>query len=82
VNRNQKLVLWVGGILTVLSLIAAMWASALVVAILTVIALQRFDKRGRRPENVVVKSVRCANCGTIGEPHWPKCPNCGAAEWK
>jgi len=81
-SRNQKLVLWVGGILTVLSLIAAMWASATILAILTGIAFWRFDKRGRKPENVVVKSVHCGNCGAIGEPHWARCPSCGASEWK
>jgi len=81
-NRNQKLALWVGGILTVLSLIAAMWASATILAILTGIAFWRFDKRGRKPENVVVKSVHCGNCGAIGEPHWARCPSCGASEWK
>jgi hypothetical protein len=81
VNRDQKLVLWVGGILTVLSLIAAMWAGALIAAILTGVLFWCFDKRGRRPENIAVKSARCANCGAIGEPHWAKCPSCGAAEW-
>ena len=70
-NRNQKLVLWVGGILTVVSLIAAMWASATILAVLTGVAWWRFDTRGRKPENVVVISVRCAK---IGEPHWAKCP--------
>ena len=80
-NRNQKLVLWVGGILIALSVTASMWASASILAILTLIAFWRLDKRDRRPENVVVKSVRCANCGAIGEPHWAKCPSCGAAEW-
>jgi len=81
-SRDQKRVLWVGSILTVLSLIAAMWASASIFAILTGVVFWRFDKRGRRPENAVVKSVRCGNCGAIGEPHWAKCPRCGAAEWK
>jgi len=81
-NRNQKLVLWVGGILTALTFIAAMWASAAILAILTGVAWWRFDTRGRKPENVVVKSVRCAKCGAIGEPHWAKCPRCGGADWK
>jgi hypothetical protein len=81
-NPNQKLVLWAGGILTLLSLAAAMWAGAAILAILTGVAWWRFDTRGRKPENAVVKSVRCANCGAIGEPHWAKCPRCGAADWK
>jgi hypothetical protein len=81
-SRNQKLVLWVGGILTLLSLIAAMWGGAAIFAVLTGVTFWRLDKRGRKPENVVVKSVRCANCNAIGEPHWAKCPRCGATTWK
>ena len=81
-NRNQKLVLWVGGILTVLSLAAQMWASAAIFAVLTGVGWWKFDTRGRKPENVVVRSVRCGQCGAIGEPHWAKCPKCGAADWK
>ena len=81
-NRNQKMALWVGGILALLSLAAAMYASAGIIAVLTGVAWWKFDTRGRKPENVVVKSVRCGNCGAIGEPHWAKCPKCGAADWK
>jgi hypothetical protein len=81
-NRNQKRVLLVGGILTLLSLIAAMWTSATILAIVTGVTWWWFDSRGRKPENAVVKSVRCAKCGAIGEPHWAKCSRCGAAEWR
>lgn len=81
-NRNQKMVLWGGGVLVLLSLAAAMYASAGILAILTGVAWKKFDTRGRKPENAVVKSVRCGNCGAIGEPHWAKCPKCGAADWK
>jgi hypothetical protein len=81
-NQNQKLALWIGGILVVLSLVAAMYLSAGILAILTGVAWWKFDTRGRRPENVVVKSVHCGSCGAIGEPHWAKCPKCGAADWK
>jgi hypothetical protein len=81
-NRNQRLVLWVGGILTALSLAAAMWLSAGIFAVLAGVAWKKFDTSGRKPENAVVKSVTCGNCGTIGEPHWAKCPKCGAANWK
>ena len=80
-NRNQKRVLLVGGVLTMLSLVAAMWTSATMLAILTGVAWWWLASRGRKPENAVVKSVRCAKCGAIGEPHWAKCPRCGAAEW-
>jgi hypothetical protein len=81
-NRNQKLVLWVGGILTLLSVAAAMYLSAGILAILTGVAWKKFDTSGRRPENVPVRSVHCGECGAIGEPHWAKCPKCGAANWK
>ena len=81
-NRNQKRVLLVGGVLTMLSLIAAMWTSATILAILTGVAWWWLASRGRKPENAVVKSVRCAKCGAIGEPHWAKCSRCGAAEWR
>jgi hypothetical protein len=76
-NRNQKLVLWIGGILTLLSLAAAAWWSAAILVVLSVVAIWKLDTRGKRPENVVVKSVHCAACGAICEPHWAKCPNCG-----
>jgi len=81
-NQNQKLVLWVGGILTLLSAVAQMWISTALFAILTAVAWKKFDTKGRKPENAVVKSVRCGNCGAIGEPHWAKCPQCGASAWK
>lgn len=81
-NRNQRLVFWVGGILTVLSLLATSWISAGILAVLTGVAFWKLDTRGKKPENAVVKSVRCAECGAIGEPHWAKCPKCGAANWK
>jgi hypothetical protein len=81
-NRNQKLALSIGGVLTVLSLAAGMYGSAGIIAILTGLAWRKFDTRGKRPEDAAVRSVRCAQCGAIGEPNWPKCPKCGAADWK
>ena len=81
-NRNQKLVLWVGGILTLLSLAATAWISAAILAVLSGVAWWKLDTHGKKPENIVVKSVHCAECGAIGEPHWAKCPKCGAANWK
>jgi hypothetical protein len=81
-NRNQKLVLWVGGILAVLSVAAAMYLSAGIIAVLTFVAWKYLDTSGRKPENVVIRSVHCGECGAVGEPHWAKCPKCGAANWK
>ena len=81
-NRNQKLVLWVAGVLVVLSAIAGSYVSAAILIVLGGLAVWKLDTRGKRPENVVVKSVRCGQCGAIGEPHWAKCPKCGAADWK
>jgi hypothetical protein len=81
-NRNQRLVLWVGGILTLLSLAAASYVSAAILAVLSGVAWWKLDTRGKRPENVVIKSVRCGDCGLVGEPHWAKCPKCGASNWK
>ena len=78
-NHNQKLALWIGGILTVLSLAAASYWSAAILAVVTGIAWWKLDTRGKRPENVVVKSVNCASCGAICEPHWKTCPKCGKA---
>jgi hypothetical protein len=82
VNRNQQLVLWIGGILVALGVIGGSYAGAGIMAILTGLAWRKFDTRGRKPENMVVRSVRCGQCGAIGEPHWAKCPACGAAGWK
>ena len=76
-NRNQKLVLWIGGILTLLSLAAASWWSAAILAVLSAVAVWKLDTRGKRPENVVIKSLNCPACGAICEPHWAKCPKCG-----
>jgi len=81
-NRNQWLVVLFGGILVLLSLAATMWWSAGIIAILTGVAWKQFDTRGRRPDNPVVRSVTCKQCGAVGEPHWAKCAKCGAADWK
>jgi hypothetical protein len=82
VNRNQRLVLWIGGILAVLSLAAAAYVSAGIIIAIMAVAWWKLDTRGKPPENAVVKSVHCGSCGAIGEPHWAKCPKCGAADWK
>lgn len=81
-NRNQKLVMWIGGVLAALALLAGSYASAVILFVLSGAAIWQLDTRGKRPENVVVRSVRCGQCGAIGEPHWAKCPKCGASDWK
>jgi hypothetical protein len=81
-NRNQRMVLWIGGILTILAAIGGSYASAGILAVLTGVLYNKLDRRGKKPENVAVKSVTCGQCGAIGEPHWAKCPKCGAADWK
>ena len=81
-NRNQRLVIWIGGILAALALLAGSYIAAAILFVLCAVALWQLDTRGKRPENVVVRSVRCGQCGSIGEPHWAKCPKCGASEWK
>jgi hypothetical protein len=81
-NRNQRLVLWIGGILVVLAVVGGLYLSAGIIAVLAGVAWRKFDTRGKRPENIAVKSVRCGQCGAVGEPHWAKCPKCGAADWK
>lgn len=81
-NRNQWMVVIGGGIFVLLSLAAAMYWSAGIIAILTGVAWKKFDTRGKLPENAVVKSATCRHCGAIGEPHWAKCAKCGAADWK
>ena len=81
-NRNQRLVLWIGGILVVLAVMGGTYVSAALIAVLCGIAWKLVGRGGAKPENMVVKSVRCGQCGAIGEPHWAKCQKCGAADWK
>ena len=81
-NRNQWLAIWPAAIFGVLSLISGAWVVGLLLLLLGGVLVWQLDSHGRRPENIVIKSVRCGDCGTIGEPHWARCPKCGASNWK
>jgi hypothetical protein len=81
-NRNQWLAFWPAAIFAVLSLISGAWVTALLLCAVAGILIWQLDSRGKRPENIVIRSVRCGDCGAIGEPHWARCPKCGATNWK
>lgn len=81
-NRKQWLAIWPAAIFCALSLISGAWVMATLLALITGILVWQLDTRGRKPQNIVIKSVRCGECGLIGEPHWARCPKCGAANWK
>ena len=81
-NRNQWLAFWPAFIFGVMSFISGSWVMGLSLFAVGGVLMWQLDSRGKRPENVAIRSVRCGDCGTIGEPHWAKCPKCGGANWK
>ena len=81
-NRNQWLVIWTAAAFGVMSVIAEAWVTGMLLFLVGAALVWQLDSRGRRRENIVVRSVRCGDCGAIGEPHWARCPKCGAANWK
>jgi len=81
-NSKQWMVMAAAIVMGGLSLVAGSYASAAVVLSLAAVAVWLLDARGKRPENIVIRSVRCAECGGIGEPHWARCPKCGSSNWK
>jgi hypothetical protein len=81
-NQKQWLVIWPAVLIGGLSLLAGMIVVGIAVLVIGAGLLWQLDSRGRKPENVVVKSATCKHCGQVGEPHWAKCARCGAENWK
>ncbi|HWD00047.1 MAG TPA: hypothetical protein VG456_24980 [Candidatus Sulfopaludibacter sp.] len=73
--------LWPVAIFAVLSLLAGAYIVAICLFLVAGALMWLLQPKGK-PENMTVRSVRCGDCGAIGEPHWARCPKCGAANWK
>jgi hypothetical protein len=80
-TAKQWMAFWPAAIFGVLSLMAGNWITGILLFLAAGVLIWQLQPRGK-PENIVVKSVKCGDCGTIGEPHWARCPKCGAANWK
>ncbi len=81
-NRRQWRVLWGVLVVILLCLAAGWWWESAAVLVIGAIVVWKFSGAVKPPEIATVKSVRCAGCGNIGEPHWKTCPRCGSTEWK
>jgi len=81
-NRKQRLAILVSVVLVLLCLLVSFWSGAVLVLAIGAVAVWQLNSRAGGPENIPVRSVRCGACGAVGEPHWARCPKCGAADWK
>ena len=81
-NRKQRLAIWASLIVILLFAAEGFWVGVGVTLAIGSVVVRRLAGAVDRPENTPVKSVRCGGCGAIGEPHWARCPKCGAADWK
>jgi hypothetical protein len=80
-NGKQWMAIWPAAIVGGLSLLAGMWLAGAAILAAGAAAVWYLDPRGKQPENMAIRSVRCAGCGAIGEPHWHRCPKCGGTAW-
>ena len=74
--------IWGALAIGLLCLMSGFWSGTLVVLAIGGVAVWQLNSRAGGPENIPVLSVKCRACGAIGEPHWARCPKCGAADWK
>lgn len=81
-SRNQWLAIVPAAIFVAMNAAAGAWINVGLLVVLAGVVVWQMEARRRPPEKVEIKSVKCGGCGAVGEPHWAKCPKCGAADWK
>jgi hypothetical protein len=80
-NRKQRQAVWITLVVALLFAAVGLWWETGLAIVAGGVVIWKLAGSMGKPENAVVKSVRCAGCGSIGEPHWKTCPRCGGTDW-